>query len=74
MLSANVTLEIFAKEFKKLCSSGISIEGITYRIGVVNGIWDGRGFDQVTKTQGGASLAVCNSYHFPGFRFANTSV
>ena len=35
---------------------------------------DGRGFEQVTKTQGGGSLAGCNSCHFPGFRFAQTCV
>ncbi len=49
-LGSNVTLEIFAEELKELWSPGINIEGINYRIGVVNGIWDGRGFEQVTKT------------------------
>jgi hypothetical protein len=73
-LGSNVTLEIFAEELKELWSPGILIDGITYRIGLVNGIWDGRGFEQVTKTQGGGSLAGCNACQFPGFRFANTSV
>ncbi len=41
---------------------------------MVNGIWDGRGFEQVTKTQEAGSLAGCNVCHFLGVRFANTNV
>ena len=50
------------------------INGKIYRIGLVNGIWDGKGFEQVTKTQGGGSLKGCNSCDFPGITFAGTRV
>ncbi len=71
-LGSNVTLEIFAEELKQLWSSGIQIGDVTYRIGLVNGIWDGRGFEQVTKTQGGGSHKGCNACDFPGTSFAHT--
>ena len=70
----DMSLHIFAAELQELWTPGLVVNGITYRIGVVNGIWDGRGFESVTKTQGGGSLAGCNACHFPGLRFANTSV
>ena len=41
---------------------------------MVNGIWDGKGFEQVTKTQGGSSLIGCNACTFPGISFAHTVV
>ena len=44
-----MTLEIFAAELQGLWNPGLIVNDITYRIGVVNGIWDGRGFEQVTK-------------------------
>ena len=74
LLGNDMTLHIFAAELQELWSPGVIVNGITYRIGVVNGIWDGRGFESVTKTQGGGSLAGCNACHFPGVRFAMTSV
>ena len=43
-----------------------------YRVGLVNGIWDGKGFEQVTKTQGGGSHKGCNACDFPGTTFAHT--
>ncbi len=60
----NVTLEIFAEKLKQLWSTGIWIGKITYRVELVNGIWDGRGYEQVTKTQGGGSHKGCNACDF----------
>ena len=57
---------------KELWSVGIKIGEVVYRIGLVNGIWDGRGFEQVTKTQGSASLKGCNACDFPGISFARS--
>ena len=59
-IGCDVTLEIFAEELKELWLPGLLIDGKIYRIGLVNGIWDGKGFEQVTKTQGGGSLKGCN--------------
>ena len=71
-IGCNVTLEIFAEELKHLWSDGIRIGDIIYRIGLLNGIWDGRGFEQVTKTQGTGSHKGCNKCDFPGTTFAHT--
>ncbi len=37
-----------------------------YRIGLVNGIWGGKGSKQVTKTQGTGSRRGCNACDFTG--------
>jgi len=73
-LGCNATLEIFTEELKELWSPGILIGNVIYRIGLVNGIWDGKGFEQVTKTQGTGSLRGCNACDFPGITFAGTRV
>lgn len=67
----DVTLEIFANELVELWNPGITINGIVYRIGLVSAIFDGKGFEQVTKTQGSASLEGCNACDFPGFWFGH---
>ena len=48
----DVTLEIFAKELVELWNPGIHISGTVYRVGIISAIFDGKGFEQVTKTQG----------------------
>ena len=48
----DVTLEIFAKELVELWNPGIHINGTVYRVGIISAIFDGKGFEQVTKTQG----------------------
>ena len=55
----DVTLEVFAKELRELWDPGIIVNGIMYRVGVVSAIFDGKGFDQITKTQGSVSLEGC---------------
>jgi hypothetical protein len=60
------------QELLPLWNDGILHAGITYRVAIVNGIWDGKGFEKVTHTQGGASLEGCNACDFGGFYFANT--
>ena len=67
----DVTLEIFANELLELWNPGITINGIVYRIGIVSAIFDGKGYEQVTKTQGSASLEGCNACDFPGFWFGH---
>ena len=62
----DVTLEIFAKELVELWNPGIHINGTVYRVGIISAIFDGKGFEQVTKTQGGSSLVGCNVCTFPG--------
>ena len=67
----DATLELFAKELVELWIPGITINGTTYRVGVVSGIFDGKGFEQVTKTQGSVSLQGCNACNFPGVWFGH---
>ena len=67
----DVTLEIFANELVELWNPGITINGIVYRVGIISAIFDGKGFEQVTKTQGSASLQGCNACDFPGFWFGH---
>ena len=74
LLGLNVTIDIIAKELIELWEPGITVNGITYRVALLNGIWDGRGFEQITKTQGAGSLAGCNACNFEGVRFAGTCV
>jgi hypothetical protein len=57
-----------------LWSNGITVGENCYRIGLVNGIWDGKGFELVTKTQGGASHKGCNACDFTGITWAKTVV
>ena len=71
-LGCDATLTVFVKELKCLWSPGMLVDDIYYRVALVSGIWDGRGFEKVTLTQGGGSLAGCNDCNFPGFTFANT--
>ena len=73
-IGCDATLQIFSEELKELWNPGILIGNVIYRIGLVNGIWDGKGFEQVTKTQGGSSLRGCNACEFPGITFAGTRV
>ena len=71
-IGKDVTLEIFAEELSDLWKDGIQVGDIKYRIGLVNGVWDGKGFEQVTKTQGACSVKGCNACDFPGLTFART--
>jgi hypothetical protein len=66
-----VTLELFAKELVELWDPGIMFNGTVYRVGVVSAIFDGKGFEQVTKTQGSVSLQGCNACNFPGVWFGH---
>ena len=71
-IGCDVTLEIFAEELMELWSPGIKVNNVIYRIGLVNGIWDGKGFEQVTKTQGTGSHRGCNACEFTGITFAHS--
>ena len=43
-----------------------------WRIAIINGIWDGKGYEQVTKTMGSNSQHGCNVCDFHGIYFGNT--
>ena len=62
------------EELKCLWNPGLTVNGILYRCGLVSGIWDGKGYEKVTKTQGGSSGAGCNTCEFPGVYLAKTEV
>ena len=65
----NATLEVFAHEMLELWLPGLTIDNVVYRIALVNGIFDGKGYEQVTKTRGSCSLEGCNACDFPGYKF-----
>ncbi len=71
-IGCDATLELFAEELRQLWRTGIKINDKVYRVAIVNGIFDGRGFEQVTKTQGGGSNAGCNTCDFQGVSFGKS--
>lgn len=62
-------METFAKELKGLWEPGFIVDGITYRVALVNGIFDGKGLELVSKTRGSCSLEGCNTCNFSGYSF-----
>ncbi len=52
---------------------GIKVDGVTWRVALVNGIWDGKGFEQVTATMGSGSRKGCNVCDFGGVYFGQTN-
>ena len=59
-------------ELKMLWEHGIMVKGIKWRVAIVNGIWDGKGYESVTKTMGSNSLHGCQACDFPGIHFGGT--
>ena len=51
---------MLCEELKLLWEHGIKWNGVTWRVAVINGIWDGKGFESVTKTMGSNSAHGCN--------------
>ena len=62
------TLEIFAQELIGLWEPGIVVDGVA----LINEIFDGKGLESVTKTQGSCSLEGCNACQFGGIRFGDS--
>lgn len=60
------------QELQMLWEHGIKVDGVTWRVALVNGIWDGKGFEQVTKTMGSGSAKGCNVCDFGGIVFGQT--
>ena len=60
------------EELNLLWSEGIIVNGVRWRIAIINGIWDGKGYEQVTKTMGSNSQHGCNVCDFHGIYFGNT--
>ena len=48
---------------------GFTSDGITCRVTVINGIFDGKGLELVSKTRGSCSLVGCNTCNFSGYSF-----
>ncbi len=70
-LGANATLQVLCEELKLLWSPGIKIGNVVWRVAIINGIWDGVGFQQVTKTMGANSQQGCNVCDFHGIYFGH---
>ena len=66
-------MNIFALELLSLCNEGINVGDVKYRFAIVNGIFDVKGFEQVTKTQGSYSQDGCNACNFQGYSFGEGS-
>ena len=73
-VGADCSQAIFANELLDLWNIGIELNGIRWRVAVVNGVWDGKGLEKVTFTQGSGALTGCNLCKFLGIRFAGASV
>ncbi len=63
---SKASLRLMVEELKLLWNIGITIDGITWKVGIVNGVWDGKGYEKVTCCQGGGSIHGCNVCTFPG--------
>ena len=66
-------MELMIQELQLLWDYGIKVNGVTWRVALVNGIWDGKGFEQVTATMGAGSTKGCNVCDFEGVRFGQTT-
>jgi len=73
-LGYNASQILLAQELLDLWNHGIVVGSTTWRVALVNGVWDGKGFEKATFTQGGASYSGCNACNFPGVRFGRTMV
>ena len=63
---SDASIGLLADELLLLWNHGLVCDGITWKVALINGVWDGKGFEQVTKTQGSNSLAGCNACKFKG--------
>jgi len=66
-------MELMIQELQLLWDYGIKVNGVTWRVALVNGIWDGKGFEQVTATMGAGSSKGCNVCDFGGVWFGQTT-
>ena len=64
-------VEIFAEELLGLWDPGFKVNGVLNRVAVINGVFDGKGLELVTKTQGSCSLEGCNACNFSGYNFGS---
>ena len=71
-LGQDATIQVMVEELKLLWKFGITVNGICWRVAIVNGIWDGKGYEKVTKTMGSGSINGCNVCDFHGIYFGHT--
>ena len=65
-------MEIMVDELSMLWEHGILVNGTLWRVALISGIWDGKGYEMVTKTMGAGSLKGCNVCNFNGISFGET--
>ena len=63
---SDASIGLLADELLLLWNHGLVFDGVTWKVALINGVWDGKGFEQVTKTQGSNSLAGCNACKLKG--------
>ena len=61
----DASLRLMIEELKLLWNHGLLVNGITWKVAMINGVWDGKGYEGVTRTQGSNSLYGCNVCRFP---------
>ncbi len=67
-------MDLFAEELLDLWENPIVYKGITFKVALISGIWDGKGYEKVTHTRGGSSHSGCNKCDFHGVTFGKTVV
>ncbi len=67
-------MDLFAEELLDLWENPIVHEGVEYKVALIAGIWDGKGYEKVTHTRGGSSHSGCNKCDFHGVTFGKTVV
>ena len=63
------SLRIMVQELKLLWVHGLLVDGIKWKVAMISGVWDGKGYEGVTRTQGSNSLFGCNVCRFPGINY-----
>ena len=65
LLGCDASLEVMVQELELLWEHGILVNGIRWRVAMINGIWDGKGFEQVIKLY----IYITLIYYFNNFKY-----
>ncbi len=56
----DATLQVMVEELQLLWDHGILVDGTRWRVAMINGIWDGKGYEQACFTDINSALCIIN--------------
>jgi hypothetical protein len=65
----DAALSVIVDELLDLWTTGIPVDNLVYRVGLVCVVLDGKGYEKVRKQQGGGSYSGCTDCDMGGVRF-----